>query len=262
MSKSKSKSPVKKKFILTLKELNLEKIHDNYSIFLCKNNNLIDKDSTHTTKLSELNSKDKGNNTISFLDEAKKSHTCKISMVDISSNKTVNLLRYHCFWCRHPFETQPIGCPLKYISDEVTRTYWSNISKDTYTIKENVTKQSKLKLDNKEEFSMRDNVYYQTDGVFCSFNCCQAYINDNKHNVLYSQSNLLLLKLYNDLLGKKMLTISPAPDWRLLENYGGYLNIIDFRENFNKISYEEHGYITPLPSFLPIGRIYEEKIQF
>ena len=62
--------------------------------------------------------------------------------------------------------------------------------------------------------------------------------------------------------GKKMATIPPAPDWRLLEHYGGYLNIMEFRENFNKISYENHGYTKPLPLFLPIGRMYEEKIKF
>ena len=259
MSKSKPKSSGKK-FVFTLKELNLETIHDNYQIFLDKTSKIID-NPTQTTKLSDLNSKENGSDNISFLDEAKKSHSCKISMIDFSANKSVNLLRYHCFWCRHPFESQPIGCPIKYISSQATKKYFSYISKDTYTIQENITENSKNKLDD-EQFSITDNVYYQTDGVFCSFNCCQSYINDNKHNVLYNQSNLLLLKLYNDLLGKKMATIPPAPDWRLLEHYGGYLNIMEFRENFNKISYENHGYTKPLPLFLPIGRIYEEKIKF
>ena len=34
---------------------------------------------TQTTKLSDLNSKENGSDNISFLDEAKKSHICKIS---------------------------------------------------------------------------------------------------------------------------------------------------------------------------------------
>ena len=86
MSKSKSK-PSGKKFIFTLRELNLETIHENYDIFLHKNSK-IDDNPTQTTKLSELNNKEKGSDSISFLDEAKKSHICKISMIDFSANKS------------------------------------------------------------------------------------------------------------------------------------------------------------------------------
>lgn len=259
MSKAKCK-PAVKKFIFTLKDLNLEQIHINYGILCTKPKSLVD-DPKQTTKLSELNNLDKNVDTILFFDEAKRSHSCQISMIDFQSNKSVNLLRYHCFWCRHPFECQSIGCPIKYISPQAVKKYYSYISKDTYTIKENITESSKSKL-NSTQFSLSDDSYYQTDGVFCSFNCCQSFINDNKHNVLYNHSNMLLLKLYNDLLGKKTTVIPPAPDWRLLDHYGGFLNIIQFRENFNKISYENHGYTKPLPLFLPIGRLYEEKIKF
>ena len=259
MSKAKSKS-VTKKFIFTLKDLDLEQIHINYGIS-CTKPKYLKEDSKQTTKLSELNNQEKSTENISFLDEAKKAHSCQISMIDFTSNKSVNLLRYHCFWCRHPFESQPIGCPIKYISTQATKKYYSYISKDTYTIKENVTEDSKKKI-NSQQFTVTDDIYYQTDGVFCSFNCCQSYINDNKHNVLYNHSNILLLKIYNDLIDKKMTTIPPAPDWRLLDHYGGYLNIIQFRENFNKISYENHGYTKPLPQFLPIGKLFEAKINF
>jgi len=55
MSKSKPKSSGKK-FVFTLKELNLETIHDNYQIFLDKTSKIID-NPTQTTKLSDLNSK-------------------------------------------------------------------------------------------------------------------------------------------------------------------------------------------------------------
>ena len=259
MIKTKAK-PNAKKFSFTIKNMNLQQIHINYGISYNKQSSFVD-DPKQTTKLSHLNSLDKNTDNISFLDEAKRSHTCQVSMIDFQSNKSVNLLRYHCFWCRNPFECQPIGCPIKYISPQVIKKYYSYISKDTYTIKENITKDNKSKLTS-SQFTVNDNTYYQTDGVFCSFNCCQSYINDNKHNILYNHSNMLLLKLYNDLLDQKMTIIPPAPDWRLLEHYGGILNIIQFRENFNKISYENHGYTKPLPLFLPIGRLFEEKIKF
>ena len=130
MSKAKSKS-VTKKFIFTLKDLDLEQIHINYGIS-CTKPKYLKEDSKQTTKLSELNNQEKSTENISFLDEAKKAHSCQISMIDFTSNKSVNLLRYHCFWCRHPFESQPIGCPIKYISTQATKKYYSYISKDTY----------------------------------------------------------------------------------------------------------------------------------
>jgi len=49
---------------------------------------------------------------------------------------------------------------------------------------------------------------------------------------------MLLLKMYNDLMGTKNIVITPTPHWRTLEQYGGNLNILQFRESFNKIEYE------------------------
>ena len=51
---------------------------------------------------------------------------------------------------------------------------------------------------------MQSGEYYETDGIFCSFNCCQSYINDNKHIRLYDNSHMLLLKMYNDLMELKI----------------------------------------------------------
>ena len=46
------------------------------------------------------------------------------------------------------------------------------------------------------------NNYYETDGCFCSFNCCLAFINDNVHNAMYSSSKHLLMKMYYDIFNK------------------------------------------------------------
>ena len=59
-----------------------------------------------------------------------------------------------------------------------------------------------------------------------------------------------------------VIFIESAPHWRLLEEYGGYLTITKFRENFNKILYEYRGIINPEIYFKSIGHIYEEKIKF
>lgn len=253
----------KGKYIFTLKNVNISKINHTYglkilSIDLNEDDNL----STHTTKLTELNAEKGTPEVISFLDESKCLRTCYVSMIDFQSRMDVNLLRYHCFWCRHPFDTRPIGCPIKYISSQAEKKYHSHISRDTYTIKENVTAKRRKDLNKSKELSIKIGEYYETDGVFCSFNCCSAWVNDNKHIRLYDNSTMLLMKMYNTMMGTKMVIISPAPHWRVLEMYGGHLNIIKFREGFNKIDYECHGNTKTVPNFLPLGTLFEEKIKF
>lgn len=261
MSKSKSsKSP---KYIFTLENLNLSIIHLKYNIDVGEIYSMVVDNPLDTTKLTELYKTNKNtHDIISFLDEAKRPRSCQVSMIDFTSKKEVNLLRYHCFWCKSPFDTRPIGCPTKYVPNQIIKTYHSYISKDTYTIKENVTVDKMNNLDNEQFIPTQKGEYYETDGVFCSFNCCQSYINDNKHNRLYDNSHMLLTKLYNDIMDTKTVVISPAPNWRTLEHYGGHLNILQFRDSFNKVDYEYHGYNKEIPNFLALGMLFETKIKF
>lgn len=257
------------KYTFTLNNIDVIKIHLKFDIELSQQDINETDDVTSTTKLTDL-SNEKGitSNTISFLDESKKLHVCNISMIDFYSKKDINLLRYHCFWCRHPFETHPIGCPIKYVSNKVVKKYYSNISKDVYTIKEDITTHRKNVVssqttDTQEtDINTTNNTYYETDGVFCSFNCCKAYITENKQNTMYNNSSILLNRLFNTIMGTKTIDINPAPHWRLLKHYGGHLNIVQFRESFNKIDYDCHGTTNTLPLFFPIGTLYEERIKF
>lgn len=249
------------KYIFTLRGINIEQINAKYGIESCRDNFTVSEDNPDiTTKLTALNHIEKGTpEIISFLDESKCTRSCSISMIDFVSKMDVNLLRYNCFWCRHPVDTKPIGCPTKYISNQAVKKYHSHISKDTYIIKENITNQRSKNIDS-VQLNIGD--YYETDGVFCSFNCCQAFINDNKHIRLYDYSTMLLVKMYNHIMNTKTRVITPAPHWRILDHYGGHLNILQFRDSFNKIDYECHGYTKPLPNFLPLYKLYEEKIKF
>jgi len=250
----------------SIDNLDIEKIHSKYNIndynTLASNIEILNNNTT-TTKLSELNNNNEKNipNIVSFLDETKKTHNCFISMIDWQSKLDVNLLRYHCFWCRNPFNTLPLGCPINYKPCQAMKKYYSNISKDTYTIKEDITSQRKELLDDNINLTQK-HYFYETDGIFCSFNCCQAFINDSKHNKLYDNSTILLLKIYNDLMNTKLKIIFPAPHWRTLEHYGGHLNILQFRDGFNKIDYEYHGITRTIPIFASVGMLYEEKIKF
>ena len=137
----------KSKYTFTLMGVNVARINATYGIQNNSNELIEEKNSVNTTKLTELNT-DKGTpEVISFLDESKKLHTCHVSMIDFQSRMDVNLLRYHCYWCRHPFETNPIGCPIKYIPSQAEKKYHSHISRDTYTIKENITEKRRFESD-------------------------------------------------------------------------------------------------------------------
>tara|TARA_Y100000389_G_C17460524_1_gene521344 strand:- start:934 stop:1698 length:765 start_codon:yes stop_codon:yes gene_type:complete len=240
--------------------LDLDKIHKKYGIK--EKEDCDEKILNNTTKLTELSVEKGTPEVISFLDEAKKAHHCQLSMIDFSSGMDVSLLRYHCYWCRHPFDSMPIGCPIKYVPNKAIKNYYSHISRDNYTIKENITDNKQYKLNDDSSISLEKGEYYETDGVFCSFNCCKAYIHENKQNNIYSLSDTLLLKIYNKVMNAKNKVISPAPHWRILEQYGGDLNIIKFRESFNRIDYTYHGDTRYIPKFSPISRLYEENIKF
>ena len=259
------------KYIFSLKNINTEKVDQKYGITLISNiTNNIDqpKNTTTITKLNELD-KNVSLDIVSFLDESKRLYQCNICMIDFSTQEnTENLKGYNCYWCKNSFKSVSIGCPINYVSSKVIKKYHSEVSKDDYLIKENITKYKRNLLDNnkilfisknKAQIEMKKEEYYQTDGIFCSFNCCKAYIKDNKHNNLYEQSDNLLIKLYRDMHGCKndIIKINPAPHWRLLKTYGGYLTIEQFRENFNKSTYDFQGII-----FKSIGMLFEEKINF
>ena len=67
--------------------------------------------------------------------------------------------------------------------------------------------------------------------------------------------------MYNEIYNDKITEIEPAPHYNKLICYGGDLDIIKFRQSFNKVLYKNHG-IIKLPIYHPIGHIYEEQFKF
>jgi hypothetical protein len=213
---------------------------------------------TNATRLSELDIEKGTPEVISFLDEAKRLFTCNVSMIDHTAKMDVGMLQYECFWCRYPFETRGIGCPIRYVPDQAIKSYYSEISKDIYTIKENITADRKTRI-NDPRLRVKEANYYETDGVFCSFNCCQAWITDNHSDKTYSNSQPLLQKMYGDMTGDRTAVILAAPHWRLRKESGGHLNIHSFREGFNKVEYRDQGTFF---RFRPIGHAFEPCLRF
>ena len=260
-----------KRYLFTLTDINTEKIDQRFGITVVSNINMItDEPPNNTTKISDLTTNRNTPEIISFIDEAKKPHKCTISMVDFETQRKFSSEGYSngydCFWCRNqiPSHVIGIGCPIKFVSSQAVKTYYSEISKDTYTIKESITPNRKKKI---EEFGdgrlvIHEKDYYLTDGIFCSFNCCMAYISENREKSMYSMSEMLLLKMYNNIYPDKIPCIQEAPHWRLLKQSGGHLTIKQFRESFSKIEYQEHGSVNIDPKCKSLGTLFEEKLKF
>jgi hypothetical protein len=84
----------------------------------------------------------------------------------------------------------------------------------------------------------------------------------NKANPLYRDSEILTLKMYNNMHEETVNEIEPAHHWRKLVSYGGDLHIHQFREHFNKVEYTNHGIFVDYPRFHSIGALFEEKLKF
>lgn len=129
------------------------------------------------------------------------------------------IVKSNCFWDRHEFDYEPIGCPIDYIDGK-----------------------------------------YVSDGCFCSFNCCMAYIEDNSHNYTYAKSKYLLSRIHFEIFNDPKFEITPAPSWRLLQAYGGSWSIEKFRESLTHVVVTHRMGVSKVLEYRPVGHIYEEHI--
>lgn len=123
---------------------------------------------------------------------------------------------YRCWWCTLPIDSEPIGCPINVLHP--------NNSSETKT--------------------------YSTDGGFCSFNCVKAYINEKERtDVMYKNSHILLAHMVCDTRGiMGQVSVDPAPDKRLLIEYGGYMTEDQYKHCFDRMLYTEKGIIKMFPT--------------
>lgn len=98
------------------------------------------------------------------------------------------------------------------------------------------------------EYYKKDKFY--VNGCFCSFNCTASYNfskNDDDIWERYSLLNLMYKKLYNE----KFVKISLAPPREILQMFGGYMSIDEFRENALKNEKTFMVITPPLISIIP-----------
>lgn len=139
-------------------------------------------------------------------------------------SSTVNISkgkRYRCWWCTLSIEDEPLGCPINVLDGQ----------------------------DQKKTYS--------TEGVFCSFNCVKAYINDKERlDVMYKNSHILLGHMVCDMNGSiSPVSVEPSPDKRLLAEYGGYMTEGQYRHCFGRMLYTEKGVI----KMYPVTSIFQEE---
>jgi len=120
---------------------------------------------------------------------------------------------YKCWFCTNFIKSEPIGCPIGVSHSSGTKTY-------------------------------------STSGVFCSFNCIKAYINEKtRADVLYNNSHVLLAHMICDMRGTiSPVSVDPAPDKCLMAVYGGYMTEDQYKQCFDRIVYSEKGKIKMFPT--------------
>ena len=138
-----------------------------------------------------------------------------------------------CGHDHHTFSTSPIGIPIKYVQKKVD--------------KEQPT----------DDKIVGTNDYFLTYGVFCSFPCCLAFLNERKGDFFFRNSKSLLYSLYYKLY-KTELDVKPAPSWQCLKTHGGNLTIEEFRKSFCACNYVITENIKR-PYMVAVGKYIEEK---
>lgn len=231
----------KKKHTFLLKDINPIEIDKKYGFQSKLTNDAIPMKSTKITELQPFSTH---SSTTSFMDDRN-----VISMFDSVSGK--RLIGSVCFWCRLSFKNQPIGCPIRYVPAQTTKICVSETTKEKYVLRQTLP-----------SYESPDG-YYQTDGIFCSFNCCLSFIQDQQNNPYYTHSKELLYQMYKKIYPHTKTKIQPAPSWRLLTDYGGCLNHDEFRNSFNSHIYiDKHQQLTTIPKIQPIGHIFERQYIF
>jgi len=213
---------VKKKYTFLLSGIDVLEIHKRYDIQV----------STQITSITDLLGSVKIENSINS----------EVSMINHLSKQDIQSYQnMKCVRCHNKSDELPIGCPIKYHFDkeivEVPSFFSDNVTPTIHN---------------------KDKGWYEIDGIFCSVNCCRAFILDNKHNTLYSDSQTLLYKLYQDIYGTSTHEIVPAPSWRLLMEYGGHLSIQEFRDESSSMEYKFNDYLH-IPYYQSVGYIYDKK---
>ncbi len=199
----------------------------------------------HFTPIVEYSSKTGEQSTTQITELTTKRRPTHVFMDTMKDGKSVTMMDYvnygclpertdlWCGHCRHPFNTSPIGIPIKYIR-----------------------KKPDKEQDEDDKVS-GTNDYFLTYGVFCSFPCCLAFLKEYSHKPMFRNSKSLLYSLYYKLYQTE-LKVTRAPSWECLKVHGGQLSIEEFRKSFCSCNYIITENIKR-PYMVSVGRYIEER---
>ena len=124
-----------------------------------------------------------------------------------------------CFWCRNIFSGDVFSIPVNYIPSHYPVP---NGTAETKSFVEKEVTRAERKMMQEEGIPVTVGETFQLDGVFCSGECRQAFLEENSLNPIYRDS-ISLLRLYDR---NKYI---PAMSWRTLKSYGGIYDVEEFR---------------------------------
>jgi len=91
---------------------------------------------------------------------------------------------------------------------------------------------------------------FSTEGCFCSFNCISSYTHENANCFRYKDSGHLLYMMYRKIFHIEIPTVEilPSPSWKLLKEYGGHLDVDDYRKCLQFVDYKQMNQTWSLPT--------------
>lgn len=195
---------------------------------------------------------------------------------DLEMDSACNSLA--CLWCGCPISaspgSRPVGCPVDWMPAQIVRTSFSEVGRDDFTMKENVTShviRSKIKtqtavcarIESHSDGGHSDvrPAHYKTRWAFDNMNCMLAFAMDRKDVPEYALSISLAHKMYDELFPGAQHELKPAPHWSLLKRHGGFLTKHDFDKKIGAAIFVDHGSVE-LPVFKPYGKLVSTKLCF
>jgi hypothetical protein len=99
---------------------------------------------------------------------------------------------------------------------------------------------------------------YHVFGYFCTPNCAVSY-NLGMTDYKKHDRHTLICKLYSEITGQSNLVITPAPDRIVLEGFGGFVTIDEYRSSSIKGDIEYKLIMPPMKSIYPIIECYSKE---
>ena len=100
--------------------------------------------------------------------------------------------------------------------------------------------------------------FFETDGIFCSFNCIVSFIEENSYNPLYQNSYNYLYLMYKHIFGDyPYQPFIRSPSWKLRKEYGGPLNDEDYSKYIQSIPIVESKQIKTINNNIKPEFIFE-----